>query len=84
MFRQPYSLTGGETVGGRSGPLGGVLSQIRRARQDLADYPPSEFDWYQRSRESAKLLVPWLTSTAASLKTFVEEVLNARMSVRSV
>ena len=63
-------------------PIDVVLGQIESARDELAVYPPTEFDWLARCRESANLLVPWLTTVAQELKTFVEEVLNSRKLVR--
>jgi len=64
-------------------PLKVVLSQIDAARKELDSYPPSGFGWYKRSRETAKLLVPWLTGIAPRLKTYVEEVVNSKRLVRS-
>ena len=62
--------------------LKSILRQIRSAKQELDSYPPTDYDWYARACDTAKLLVPWLHETAASLKDYVELVLNSNRQVR--
>lgn len=63
-------------------PIDVVISQIYAAKEELNQYPPSGFGWYDRSIETARELVPWLTEIAPQLKTFVEEVVNSKECVR--
>lgn len=59
-----------------------VLAQIKSGRQELNEYPPDGFKWYDRCVKSAKLLVPWLVEIAPALKKQVEEVINSPQLVR--
>jgi len=63
-------------------PLGIVLKQIDSAKPELEAYPPLGFGWHRRCVVTAKILIPFLTSLAPQLKTFVEEVLNSKQLVR--
>ena len=67
----------------RTNPYKFVLAQIEEARAELSRYSPTEFGWFARSKETAKLVVPWLTEFAPELKTSIGMVLNAPATVRS-
>lgn len=59
-----------------------ILLQVSAARRDLSQYHPPEMDWTTRVAAAARVLVPWLESTAPGLKSFVEDVLNAPLQLR--
>lgn len=59
-----------------------INQQIEEARADLLRYRPHEMDWPTRARATAQTLIPWLTSAAPGLKSYVEAVLNAPVELR--
>jgi hypothetical protein len=59
-----------------------VIRQVDSARADLAVLEPRQIDWYVRSVESAKELIPWLVRMASPLKQYVEGVLNSPSLLR--
>lgn len=65
-----------------SATLDAITRQIDEASDDLQHYRPHEVDWRSRSQIAASLLIPWLESHGAALKTYVEEVLNAPLQLR--
>jgi hypothetical protein len=65
-----------------SRPLNVILGQIKAAKVELDNYPPSGMGWYNRCLETANILVPWLIEVAPKLKVFVEEVVNSKELVR--
>ena len=61
-----------------------IKQQIRYAESELAQYQPREMNWADRSRTSSAKLIPWLEKAAPGLKSYVEEVLNAPVSLREL
>ena len=59
-----------------------IDEQIEEARADLLHYRPHEMDWPTRAKVTARTLIPWLTSAAPGLKSYVEDVLNAPVRLR--
>ncbi len=62
--------------------LATIKSQIKAAAGDLKAYRPQEMKWTAKAIVSAERLIPWLSSIAAGLKNFSEEVLNAPVQLR--
>jgi hypothetical protein len=63
--------------------LKAVKAQIDQATSDLVAYRPTVLDWRQRATRTAEDLIPWLILSAPGLRTYVEDVLNAPINLRS-
>jgi hypothetical protein len=64
--------------------LATVTSQINAAESALKIYRPASMDWNKRSVATSSVLVPWLIEVAPTLKSYVEDVLNAPALLRSM
>jgi hypothetical protein len=64
--------------------LATIRQQINAAKTELLDYTPREMRWPARTLQSAERLIPWLQVTSRGLKKYVEDVLNASATLRTL